>query len=124
MYINEANYPKAWALLKNRFEDARVLMGAEFDAILILPSTKANEYEFVKVLTDSLRELTYNLQAVGFELEIDGQMIAHLVFKTMDSRCQLEFERTQTDKTTYPTLAEYPAHQSFKETCCYWRCEP
>jgi hypothetical protein len=44
LHINEANYPKAWALLKNRFEDARVLMGAEFDAILNFPNTKANEY--------------------------------------------------------------------------------
>jgi hypothetical protein len=44
LHINKANYPKAWALLKNRFEDARVLMGAEFDAILNFPNTKAHEY--------------------------------------------------------------------------------
>jgi hypothetical protein len=58
-------------------------MGAEFDAILNLPCTKANDHKSIRELTDSLREHTYNLQALGFDLEAGRQMTV-MIFKKLD----------------------------------------
>lgn len=103
LHISDRNYDKALEMLRDRYEDQKTIMGAEFDAIWSLTPTRPNDYESIRNMNDRIREISYNLETLGYDTETGGAPLVHVILKKMDTQTQLEFERGR-DKSVFPTL--------------------
>lgn len=104
LQISDENYEHAWSLLKNRYEDARLMMGEDFEVLSTLPYTKAQDCESIKNFVDTIRESVYNLEVMGYDTVIGGPPLVHQIIKKMDPTTRLKFEEKVEDKTAFPTL--------------------
>jgi hypothetical protein len=75
LQISDENYDYACGLLKNRYEDKRVIMGEDFEIISNLPPTRSHDCESVKLFTDTIRVSVYNLEVMGFDSVLEERVV-------------------------------------------------
>lgn len=109
MQISAANYPIAYQLLKNRYQNSRRLITLHLNAILDLPSVSTGNTQGLRNFLNSFNENTQSLQALQSDItnSTNPLLSAHLLRKLdQELRRGLEGYRSSLncDPHTLPTV--------------------
>ncbi|XP_011313354.1 uncharacterized protein [Fopius arisanus] len=103
------NFEKAWAKLKRKFEDPRLVAQALFNQMLDLPTITRPTEENITTNASTIVETLDQLQQIpGLNKEdIIEQLCIHLLRKSLDSDTRKQWEVKLGDSKDFPSLTEF-----------------
>lgn len=104
--VNDVNYTIAWALLKERFENRKLLINNHMQLLFGLPTLKA---ESTKGLHDFIDNIQINMRALkALDLPTDhwDTPIMYLLVNKLDNITRLEWEKVSSS-TVVPTVKQF-----------------
>lgn len=109
---SEANYAIAWELLTKRFDNKKLMIENQLQALCDIPAIQKDSGTALRHMLDSLQKYTRSLEVLGAHTW--DAMITHMMAKKMDTWTKREWS-TLTKNTEKPTVAEL---LSFLEDRC------
>lgn len=105
--ITNDNYEVAWNILKQRFENKKLLTHHLIRTLLDLPSITKESHVDLRQLADNVSQITQNLAKLGQPIEYFSIWIIHIMLPKIDkgSRREWEFKRAEVEE--FPTLDEF-----------------
>ncbi|KYQ53944.1 hypothetical protein ALC60_05723 [Trachymyrmex zeteki] len=100
------NYEIAWNLLKERYNNERIIIQNHVRALFELqPATKESSVSLSALIDTALKHI-YSLQALEQPVEGWDALLLHLIGSKVDKRTQMEWEKSL-DGSQLPTLEQY-----------------
>lgn len=112
---SEANYVIAWQLLKDRFENKRLIVHNHVKAIFDLPVIQKESHTELRNLFDNVTKHLRSLKALGEPTEHWDTLIVHIITNKLDSITRREWE-------SYETKNELPQMEDINKFLKH-RCE-
>lgn len=103
--ISAANYDTAWALLKQRFENKRVIVNRHVTAIFYAEKIDRESGQALRHLLDNFNKHLRALETLGEPVDKWDTLIIHTIAKKLDFNTFRQWEN-QLLSTNMPTLAE------------------
>lgn len=90
--ISDLNYEVAWNLLKERYENKRVIVNTHIKAIMDLPTmAKENSYELRKIADGAIRHIQA-LQALRCPMSHWDDLLVHILAAKLDTFTMREWQ--------------------------------
>lgn len=86
------NYETCYELIRNRYENKRLLLGAFLDNILFLPNLKTENVEQLKHMHDTINESLMSINNVGISIENWDSFLTHILIRKLDQNTLLHYE--------------------------------
>lgn len=90
--ITAANYSVAWELLKNRYENKKVLVRRYLDELFAIPSVKRESYEEITILLDGFERTIKMVEKVGVPTTGWSVLLAHMMCAKLDGHTLKQWE--------------------------------
>ena len=100
------NYPKAWALLKERYINERKLIDIEMKILLDLPVTTPRSSEAVRSMINTIREVMANLELYGLDPLQWDPLVSTVLIQKLDHHTRDMFEDTLENSRILPTTKD------------------
>ncbi|XP_075164230.1 uncharacterized protein LOC142236821 [Haematobia irritans] len=109
----EANYNSAWSMLRERYDNKRVIVATLIDKILAQPNATSNAIT-IKGLHDTTRECLLALNNVGVETSSWDPIVVQILIRKLDRNLHIRFEQSLQNPKETPkieTLLKFLEHQ-------------
>jgi len=104
--ISNTNYDVAWTLLKERYDNQRVIVQNHIKAIMDLPSMIKENYAELRQITDGAARHLHALQALKRPVDHWDDLLVHVLSSKLDARTLREWQSSLTG-TQLPTLKQF-----------------
>lgn len=84
--ITNDNYAVAWNLLKQRFENKRLIVQYLIQMLFDIPAITRESYADLRQLVDNISQYTQSLTKLGQPVENWSTMIIHIILSKIGSR--------------------------------------
>lgn len=91
--VTAANYEVAWAMLQERFENKKIIARKLIDGFLDAEPMKKDNFDALAYLIDSFERNLLQLKKLDLEPDGWSHLLAHLLYKRLDSDTQRHWER-------------------------------
>lgn len=91
------NYPEAWEVLVERFDNARVLFEDEWASLRALPSLNGNNPDEFMQMSESIKHIFANIRSMGTDPYSGPQFAAATIIKKFDRVTRNKFEESLID---------------------------
>ncbi|XP_071643023.1 uncharacterized protein [Temnothorax longispinosus] len=111
--ISELNYKVAWNLLKERYENRRVIVNTHIKAIMDLPTmAKENSCELRKIADEAIKHIQA-LQALRRPTSHWDDLLVHILAAKLDTFTMREWQSSivGTDPPTFKQFSEFVTHR-------------
>ncbi|XP_011687034.1 PREDICTED: uncharacterized protein LOC105449476 [Wasmannia auropunctata] len=111
--ISTVNYAEAWQMLKNRYDDKRLIIQKHVKTIFELPSlSKENHLKLRQLVDGDLKHLRA-LKTIGRPIDSWDDVLLHVVTGKLDTTTNKEWENSLTgnDIPTWHMLIEFLEHR-------------
>lgn len=105
--ITNDNYAVAWNLLKQRFENKRLIVQYLIQMLLDIPAITRESYADLRQLVDNISQYTQSLTKLGQPVESWSTMIIHIILPKIDKGSRREWESKRSAIEAFPTLTEF-----------------
>lgn len=112
--ITKDNYPIAWNLLKERFQNEKLIIHSHIRTLFELPSIQKESYEHLRKLIDEVNRITRILTSLKQPVEHWDSLLIYLISVKLDSNTRRKWESTNLG-TSMPT---FNAFISFLKNQC------
>ncbi|XP_018314293.1 uncharacterized protein, partial [Mycetomoellerius zeteki] len=115
--ITNDNYKIAWDLLRQRFENKKLITHQLIQTLLDLPSITKESHADLRQLVDNVSQITQNLAKLGQRVEHFAIWVIHIILPKIDkgSRREWEFKRSEVEE--FPTLNEFITFLISRSAC-------
>lgn len=104
--ITDANYEAAWEILKQRFDNRRLMFTTLIDKILEQPLVNNSSAASVKKLLDTTNNCIHGLKSMGIELSSEEPLIARIIIRKFDSHGLHLYEQSVKKTKEIQTLTD------------------
>lgn len=104
--ISDSNYEVAWILLKERYDNKRVIVQNHIKAIMELPSMTKENYTELRQIADGATKHLHALQALKRPTAQWDDLLIHILSSKIDALTLREWQSSLTD-TELPTLKQF-----------------
>ncbi|XP_070153665.1 uncharacterized protein [Polyergus mexicanus] len=105
--ITNDNYVIAWNLLKQRFENKRLIVQYLIQMLLDIPAIIKESHTDLRVLVDNIVQYTQSLIKFGQPVESWSTIIIHILLPKIDKGSRREWESKRSTIEQFPTLTEF-----------------
>ncbi|XP_018364596.1 PREDICTED: uncharacterized protein LOC108762191 [Trachymyrmex cornetzi] len=105
--ITNDNYVIAWELLKNRYENKRLIVQYLIQALLDLASINKESYSDLRQLVDNASQHIQTLTKLEQPVASWGTLLIHIILPKVDKGSRREWELKRSNREEFPTLAEF-----------------
>lgn len=114
LYINDSNYDSAWDLLRQRYDNPRVIIETNFNALQDHPPTKAKDGGSILRLIQCCKGVVHNIATSHENPNYSDLMYINLILQKLDDYTKARFEdffndilsQTNDVSNRMPTIAE------------------
>ncbi|XP_031331852.1 uncharacterized protein LOC116162377 [Photinus pyralis] len=106
LQIAECNYDTAWSILKNRYNNERLIVGKLIDKILDFPKIEQESADAIRRLHDTTHECLKAISNQGIETIAWGPIVARIIARTWDAESNKLFEQSLKTPNKTPSLQE------------------
>ncbi|XP_058449350.1 uncharacterized protein LOC131429305 [Malaya genurostris] len=92
--VTTTNYEVAWTMLKDRFENRKIITRTLMDGFLDTDPMKKESYDGLVMLIDLYERNLLQLKKLGLVTDGWSHLLAHLLYKRLDSETQRHWERS------------------------------
>lgn len=114
LQLSEQNYEVARTLLRERYENKRLIADKYLEGILNLTNLGQQNPNGLRKLVNTLKENTQALKALGFNVNSWSFMLLHIISRKLPSDLRSRFElslSSPTDIPSFDTLLEFLENQ-------------
>lgn len=86
------NYDACYKILRNRYDNKRILLGKFLDTIILLPKHKNESGEDLKNLHDTVNECMLAIKNIGIQTKYWDPLINHIILKKLASETIKDYE--------------------------------
>lgn len=104
--ITDANYKIAWDLLKQRFEDKRLIVDKHIQSIYDLPEIKRESHAALRKFSDTIQKNVRALKSLGQPVDSWDTLLIFTCVQKLDLTTKREWEATTT-KNVFPTVLDF-----------------
>ncbi|XP_043468379.1 uncharacterized protein LOC122502413 [Leptopilina heterotoma] len=104
MGVTSENYDSAWATLKKRYENQRVIINAHLNSFMSLPVITNESVKDLKILRDSTAEGVQALKTLGHN--VADALLVFVVVGKLARPSLVEWEKLLGDRSDFPTYQE------------------
>jgi len=104
--ISNTNYDVAWTLLKERYDNQRVIVQNHIKAIMDLPSMVKENYAELRQIADGAARHLHALQALKRPVDHWDDLLIHVLGSKLDARTLREWQSSLTG-TQLPSLKQF-----------------
>ncbi|XP_054089198.1 uncharacterized protein LOC128922505 [Zeugodacus cucurbitae] len=94
LQVSTRNYEAAWSLLKQRYDNKRILFTTQWDRILDQPNINSDNAESVRQLLDTTNECLNAIESLGISTEEADPFIARIIVRKLDKEGLKLYEQT------------------------------
>ncbi|XP_036317941.1 uncharacterized protein LOC118732919 [Rhagoletis pomonella] len=94
LQISTENYEAAWSLLKQRYDNKRILFTTQWDRIMDQPPINSDNADSVRQLLDTTNECLNAIQSLGIQIENADPFIARVIVRKLDKDGLKLYEQT------------------------------
>lgn len=105
--VTNDNYEIAWRLLKQRYENKRLIVQYLIQTLIDLPIINKESYTDLRNLMDSVSQCTQSLTKLGQPVGDWGMLLIHIILPKIDKGSRREWELRRSIIEEFPTLAEF-----------------
>ncbi|XP_039312439.1 uncharacterized protein LOC105203331 [Solenopsis invicta] len=105
--ITNDNYAIAWELLKNRFENKRLIVQYLIQTLLDITPIVKESYTELRHLVDNVSQYIKSLSKLGQPVESWGTLLIHILLPKIDKGSRREWELKRSNMSEFPTVAEF-----------------
>ncbi|XP_055522628.1 uncharacterized protein LOC129716819 [Wyeomyia smithii] len=92
--VTAANYEVAWSMLQERFDNKKIIARTLIDGFLEAEPKRKESFDALVHLIDSFERNLLQLKKFGLQPEEWSHLLAHLLYRRLDSDTQRHWERT------------------------------
>ncbi|XP_058456450.1 uncharacterized protein LOC131433861 [Malaya genurostris] len=92
--VTTTNYEVAWTMLKDRFENRKIITRTLMDGFLDTDPMKKESYDGLVMLIDLYERNLLQLKKLGLVTDGWSHLLAHLLYKRLDAETQRHWERS------------------------------
>lgn len=104
--ISDANYDVAWTLLKERYDNKRVIVQNHIKAILELPSMAKENYNELRQIADGATKHLHALQALKRPVDHWNDILIHVLCSKIDTLTLRDWQSSSAG-SELPTLKQF-----------------
>ncbi|XP_029163718.1 uncharacterized protein LOC114936567 [Nylanderia fulva] len=105
--ISNDNYAVAWNLLKQRFENKRLIVQYLIQKLLDIPAITKESHADLRQLVDNISQYTQSSIKLGQPVESWSTIIIHIILPKIDKGSRREWEAKRSVIEAFPTLTEF-----------------
>ncbi|XP_018405357.1 PREDICTED: uncharacterized protein LOC108781749, partial [Cyphomyrmex costatus] len=105
--ITNDNYVIAWELLKNRYENKRLIVQHLIQTLLDLPSINKESYAGLRQLVDNVSQHVQTLSKLEQPVGSWSTLLIHIILPKVDRGSRREWELKRSKMEEFPTLTEF-----------------
>ncbi|XP_055589950.1 uncharacterized protein LOC129742131 [Uranotaenia lowii] len=106
--LSDANYIVAWEILKERYENKKLIVKAYLDGLFSLESIRKEGYESINYLITEFEKNLMMLQKVGEDTDGWSTILAHMLYTRLDSVTLRNWE-------THHNSTEVPKYEDMRK---------
>ncbi|XP_011859610.1 PREDICTED: uncharacterized protein LOC105557075 [Vollenhovia emeryi] len=111
------NYPRAWAMLKEHYENEKEVARANFAAFTAVPKMRSDTTEELDRVFNAVTSVVSGQEGIGRPIETHGfDLLNHLVTEMFDPKTRLEwasYTSESTDVPSHETLVKFITRRAF-----------
>ena len=104
--VTAVNFSSAWNILKDRYENKRVLVNVHLKRLLAQTKVTSDSAQAVKLLLDTTQECIAALNNLEINTESWDPILVHIIAQKMSPECVQLWEQSLSSKTNVPTFQE------------------
>lgn len=104
--VTDANYDIAWDLLRQRFENKRLIVDKHLQAIISLPTLKQESHVALRNFIDTIQKSLRSLQSLGQAVDTWDTILIFICSQKIDFESKKEWENKLTNNC-FPTIKEF-----------------
>ncbi|XP_070162778.1 uncharacterized protein [Polyergus mexicanus] len=105
--VTNDNYEITWRLLKQRYENKRLIVQYLIQTLIDMPIINKESYTDLRNLTDSVSQCTQSLTKLGQPVGNWGTLLIHIILPKIDKGSRREWELKRSSIEEFPTLTEF-----------------
>lgn len=107
LLLTENNYEAAWALLKKRYDNSRILINTELKRLINQPSITNENSIHLRHFLDQIQESLNTLKSLNVELDTWDPILIYIFVQKLDSETHKQWELSLTNPTDLPSLKDF-----------------
>ncbi|XP_017891297.1 uncharacterized protein LOC108631691, partial [Ceratina calcarata] len=104
--VTEANYNSAWELLKNRYDNPRIIINAHLQSFVDLPCLNSSSVKELRSLRDKTNDALTALKNLKRPVEHWDDLIVFILVQKLDKTSRKEWEFKLGDQNDNPTFKD------------------
>lgn len=105
--VTNDNYETAWNLLKQRFENKRLIVQYLIQMLLDIPAITKESHTDLRLLVDNISQYMQSLTKLGQPVESWSTIIIHIILPKIDKGSRREWESKRSTIENFPTFTEF-----------------
>ncbi|XP_072934812.1 uncharacterized protein [Epargyreus clarus] len=105
--VTESNYHKAWELLRERYDNKRLLIKSHLNSLLNFNIKHSETDKGLRSIIDNINKNLRALSSLGEPTSHWDTLIIHIVASKLSSKTSLKWEEYRNTLSDSPTLAEF-----------------
>nr|CAI5835101.1 unnamed protein product [Callosobruchus analis] len=102
---SDSNYPVAWELLKERYENKKLIVNKHVTALFALEPLAKENYTALRKLHDDVQRNIRSLEALGLPVKEWDILLIYLITSKLDSSTQKQWE-TEQSNNNFPSMED------------------
>ncbi|XP_076660747.1 uncharacterized protein LOC143364135 [Halictus rubicundus] len=103
---NAANFSQAWELLEHRYQNRRLLVAAQFDALYGVKSCTTHNATELKAVLNTTCNVAAVLNSLGIPVNDESHWIVHHTVRRLDRHTLKEWEKSLGSRVDPPAFSE------------------
>lgn len=116
LHISVENYPTAWEILNNRYNNKKLIFSTHMNTLMNLPVMQQSSSNNIKRIHDVTTECLNAIKNLGVNIETWDPILVHILVQKLDSETHADYLESLKQPRELPNLNEFLSFMENKFT--------